>query len=125
MVVHGVRTLCSWLAHVQLCIVHARARRCSLSNLAIYLRIPKISQQFYCGRCHIVVRPKTSVEIGKSFRCWRILKLNFPLGKPYDVVAMASDICNTNMMQKNINDFLALDCVCVCHCAWRRSHRDA
>lgn len=66
-----------------------------------YLRILKISQQFYYGRRHIVVRPQTSVEIGKSFQCWRILKSNFPLEKWYDVVVIVSNICNTRNRYQN------------------------
>lgn len=71
--------------------------------ILMYLRIPKISLQFYYGRYRIAMHPETSVEIGKSFRCWRILKLNSPLGKLYDVVVMVSDICNIKMQT---NEFL-------------------
>lgn len=46
------------------------------------------------------MRPEIFVEIEKSFQYLKISKLNFPLGKPYDVVSILSNICSNEEEKK-------------------------
>lgn len=50
------------------------------------LQIPKMFQQFYFVRCHIVAHQETSVESEKFSRYSKKSKLNFRLGKRVYVV---------------------------------------